>query len=154
MQSTAPASSPRRFTLGKAMHKKQDTDTDLNKTGENTPTTETKTIGTPATPSSGEKIEKLGIFQHIPHFMKLYEVAKGAFKNYQVSSISTSLDKFVAFVRGILESLSLLLELATFNELGPHAEEFLDYLKATARVEEESTFLAVQQVNYIMHILV
>ncbi|XP_057306791.1 huntingtin-like isoform X2 [Hydractinia symbiolongicarpus] len=145
MQSTAPANSPRRFTLGKAMHKKQDTDTYLNTTGENTPTTETKTIGTPSTPSSGEKIEKLGIFQHIPHFMKLYEVAKGAFKNYQASSISTSLDKFVAFVRGILESLSLLLELATFNELGPHAEEFLDYLKATARVEEESTFLAVQQ---------
>ena len=28
--------------------------------------------------------EKLGLFHTIPHMMKLYETAKGAFKTYQV----------------------------------------------------------------------
>ena len=114
-------------------------------------TTQTTTHSTPMTPQSGDKNEKLGIFQHIPHLMKLYEVLKGAFKNHQVSPVSHSMDKFCLFVRGVLESLSLLLELATFNELGSHAEEFLEYLKATVHVDEEGSFLAVQQVTVIVY---
>jgi hypothetical protein len=78
--------------------------------------------------------------------MKLYEILKGAYKNYQTSTIFHALEKFNGFVRGVLEAFGLLMELATFNELGSHAEEFLDYLKATAHIEEELTFLAVQQV--------
>lgn len=83
--------------------------------------------------------------------MKLHEILKGAFKNYQVSSIFSGVDKFTSFVRGTLEAFSMMLELATFSELGTHAEEFLEYMKATAQVEEELTFLSVQQVSIISH---
>ena len=34
--------------------------------------------------STSDKSEKLGHFHTIPHMMKLYETAKGAFKTYQV----------------------------------------------------------------------
>ena len=79
--------------------------------------------------------------------MKLYGILKGAFTNYQVSSVCSGMDKFNGFVRGILEAFSMILELATFNELGSHSDEFLEYMKAVAQIEEEFTFLAVQQVG-------
>ena len=60
--------------------------------------------------------------------------------------MSSNFEKFHLFVRGVLESLSLLFELTTFAEVGAHAEEFLEYLQSCAKIEEEMTFLAVQQV--------
>lgn len=96
-----------------------------------------------------EKNERMGNFINLPQFMKLYEILKGAYKNYQTSTVFHALEKFNSFVRNTLEAFSLLMELATFNELGSHAEEFLDYLKATARIEEEVTFLSVQQVYQV-----
>ena len=53
-------------------------------------------------------------------------------------------------MRSVLESLSLLFELTTFAEVGAHAEEFLEYLQSCAKIEEEMTFLAVQQVIEIL----
>ena len=38
--------------------------------------------------STPEKSDKLGHFHTLPHLMKLYEVAKGAFKTYQVTLFS------------------------------------------------------------------
>ena len=105
-----------------------------------------QTPSNPSTPQVSDKNERMGNFVNLSQFMKLYEILKGAYKNYQTSTVIYNLEKFNGFVRNILEAFSLLLELATFNELGSHAEEFLDYLKATARIEEEVTFLAVQQV--------
>lgn len=150
--------SPRKFTLPKAMQRKLDSDTsDQSKTPDvntaSTPTPlDTKQTSTPTvTPQTSDKTEKLGTFNHLPHFVKLHDILKGAFKNYQTSSIFSGLDKFNTFVRGTLEAFSMMLELATFNELGTHADEFLEYMKATAQVEEELTFLAVQQVPVYLY---
>ncbi|XP_066917148.1 huntingtin-like isoform X4 [Clytia hemisphaerica] len=145
--------SPRKFALPRAMQRNKQEPTpqpDTSKLveGGNTPSGDGKQTpsnqGTPQ-PSNTDKNERLGNFVNLPQFMKLHEILKGAFKNYQTSTVFHALEKFNGFVRGILEAFGLLMELATFNELGTHAEEFLDYLKATARVEEEITFLAVQQ---------
>lgn len=122
--------------------------TDANKPADGMSTPDGKqTPSNQSTPQQApEKNERLGNFSNLSQFMKLYEILKGAYKNYQTSTVLHTMEKFNGFVHSILQAFSLLLELTTFNELGSHAEEFLDYLKATARIEEELTFLAVQQV--------
>ena len=125
--------------------------TDTNKPADGMSTPEGKPApSNPSTPQVPDKNERMGNFVNFPQFMKLYEILKGAYKNYQTSTVFHVLEKFNGFVRNILEAFSLLMELATFNELGSHAEEFLDYLKATARIEEEITFLSVQQVCKVL----
>ena len=138
------SNSPRKFTLVKSASKKQDTEIEKSKI------TDADAKATTPHVQVVDKNEKLGFFQHSPHYMNIYSIIKGAFKNYQVSPISTSLDKFTSFVKSVLESFSMLLELATFVELGPYVEELLEYLKAVVLIDEEASFLALQQVIFFL----
>ncbi|XP_068709184.1 huntingtin-like [Montipora foliosa] len=87
----------------------------------------------------------IGTFHHLPHYMKLYEIIKGAFANNQVSLVDPSQDKFCQFLSATLEALSLLLEVTAFSDIGKHIEEILGYLQVCVKLEAAKTFLCVQQ---------
>ncbi|XP_074614489.1 huntingtin-like isoform X2 [Acropora palmata] len=87
----------------------------------------------------------IGAFHHLPHYMKLYEITKGAFANNQLSLVDPSQDKFCQFLSATLESLSLLLEVTAFSDIGKHVEEILGYLQVCIKLEATKTTLCVQQ---------
>ncbi|XP_047128948.1 huntingtin isoform X1 [Hydra vulgaris] len=153
---TPTSNSPRKFSIVKSATKKQEAESEKLKASEKDPNL--PNLKDPNFPNLNhdskvtspythvfDKNEKLGFFQSSPHFMNIYVMLKGVFKNYQVSPVSSSLDKFTSFVKSVLETFSMLLELATFVELGPYVEEILEYIKTTVLVDEEASFLALQQ---------
>ncbi|KAK3095770.1 hypothetical protein FSP39_018831 [Pinctada imbricata] len=97
--------------------------------------------------SEKEKSKKdtLGMFYNSPHYMKLFDVIKGAFSNYKVSLDLTNQDKFCTLLRTSLKALSQLLEISTLGDIGKYADEILVYLKATVSMEPTITILCVQQ---------
>ena len=50
--------------------------------------------------------------------MKLYEVIKGAYRNYNVMLDSQTRDKFLDFMKETLETLATLLEVIAFADIG------------------------------------
>ena len=90
-QSTPVNTSPRKFLMNKNLHKRALSDQGSIPSGEKSAQRKASDGTSPqATPESKQDTasstsEKLGHFYTIPHMMKLYEVAKGAFKTYQVN---------------------------------------------------------------------
>ncbi|XP_074640755.1 huntingtin-like [Tubulanus polymorphus] len=93
------------------------------------------------------KKDGIGTFYNHPHYMKLYDILKGAYSNYKISldlQVGSS-DKFGSFLATVLRVFSQLLEIGTLTEIGRHVEEILSYLKVTFTLESISTVLCVQQ---------
>ncbi|KAK3589444.1 hypothetical protein CHS0354_020780 [Potamilus streckersoni] len=89
--------------------------------------------------------EGLGSFYAQPHYLKLYDVIKGAYSNYKISLDLHFVDKFCQLLRTALQVLAQILEIATLHDIGKYSEEFLSYLKATIVLEPVITVLCVQQ---------
>ena len=88
-QSTPVTTSPRKFLLNKNLQKKAMSDQSLMASGDKSAHRKVSDGTSPQTTSESRQdtssaSEKLGHFHTIPHMMKLYETAKGAFKTYQV----------------------------------------------------------------------
>ncbi|XP_070540509.1 huntingtin-like isoform X2 [Ptychodera flava] len=88
---------------------------------------------------------QLGAFFHLPQYMRLYEVLKGAHSNYKITLDLSSPEKFGGLLKTALESLAQLLEFANFSEIGKYSEELLGFLKSTVQREPTATILTVQQ---------
>ena len=90
-QSTPSNTSPRKFTLNKNLHKRALSDQGLVPSGDKSSQRKVSDGSSPQVSSESKQestsslSEKLGNFSAIPHMVKLYEVAKGAFKTYQVN---------------------------------------------------------------------
>ncbi|XP_053407184.1 huntingtin-like isoform X2 [Mercenaria mercenaria] len=91
------------------------------------------------------KKDGLGTFYTVPHYVKFYEVLKGAYSNYKISLDLSVTDKFCAMLKTSLYVFSQILEVATLSDIGKYAEEFLNYLKSTISLEPTDTVLCVQQ---------
>ncbi|KAL4231691.1 hypothetical protein ACF0H5_009269 [Mactra antiquata] len=140
---TAPSLSPiKRKTKG-------DKDTG---SAPSTPNQDTKT-NPKTTPKDKEKeTEKdktkkdgLGTFYILPHYVKFYDMLKGAYSNYKISLDLGTTDKFCNMLKTSLHVLSQILEVATLIDIGKYAEEFLNYLRTTITLEPTDTVLCVQQ---------
>ena len=93
------------------------------------------------------KKEGLGAFYNSPHYMKLYDIIKGAFSNYKISLDLNSSEKFETLLKTALTVLSQVLEIACLGEVSKHADELLSYLKSTVSMEPTGSVLCVQQVQ-------
>eukprot|EP00794_Sanderia_malayensis_P005415 gene5415-6091_t len=154
---SSATTSPRRFLLHKSVHRRTHSDqVTPTSSGDKSPRRKNSDGSMPQGSAEGksstdspqtnqDKAEKLGHFHTSPVMMKLFEVCKGAYNTYQVTAASKKGEKFVNFVRGVLDAFSLLLELSSFNEVVNTAEEFLDYLMSCVKLEPERGFLGVQQ---------
>nr|XP_022340193.1 huntingtin-like isoform X2 [Crassostrea virginica] len=91
------------------------------------------------------KKDSLGVFHSLPHYMKLYDVLKGAYSNYKVSLDLTVTDKFCSLLHTLLVTLSQMLEITTLEDIGKYADELLQYLKSTIILEPTETIRCVQQ---------
>ncbi|XP_052100645.1 huntingtin-like [Mytilus californianus] len=91
------------------------------------------------------KKDAIGLFYNTPHYMKLYEVFKGAYSNYQRSLDLSSTDKFCTILKTALDVLSQILEISTISDIGKSTEEFLGYLRVTVSLEPTVSILCVQQ---------
>ncbi|XP_076812038.1 huntingtin-like isoform X3 [Clavelina lepadiformis] len=130
---------------------------DNNESSKSSPSSMRKILPTSPMPKSGQNKEpqdsdkekstkkSLGTFHHSRVYMKLHEMLVGAYKNYKGGLDFGDDDKFCMFVRVVLDVISQLLELASFQDVGPHTEEILGYLKSTFVIEPTLTVLCVQQ---------
>ena len=90
-QSTPVSTSPRKFLMNKNLHKRAVSDQGSIPSGEKSAQRKVSDGTSPQATSESKQestsstSEKLGQFHTIPHMMKLYETAKGAFKTYQVN---------------------------------------------------------------------
>ncbi|KAL3864910.1 hypothetical protein ACJMK2_006556 [Sinanodonta woodiana] len=87
----------------------------------------------------------LGTFYTQPHYLKFFDVIKGAYSNYKISLDLHLVDKFCQLLRTALQVLAQILEVATLHDIGKYSEEFLSYLKATIVLEPVISVLCVQQ---------
>ncbi|XP_061171379.1 huntingtin-like isoform X1 [Saccostrea echinata] len=91
------------------------------------------------------KKDSLGVFHSLPHYMKLYDVLKGAYSNYKVSLDLMVTDKFCSLLHTSLVTLSQILEIARLEDIGKYADEILQYLKSTVVLEPTESIQCVQQ---------
>ncbi|XP_056004424.1 huntingtin-like isoform X2 [Ostrea edulis] len=89
--------------------------------------------------------ESLGVFHSLPHYMRLYDVLKGAYSNYKVSLDLMATDKFCNLLHTSLVTLSQMLEISTLEDIGKYADEILQYLKSTVTLEPTESIRCVQQ---------
>ncbi|XP_078417320.1 huntingtin isoform X4 [Cetorhinus maximus] len=97
-----------------------------------------------AAPTS--KSTSLGSFYHLPPYLKLHDVLKATYANYKVTlDLQNNNEKFGSFLRGALDVLSQLLEIATLPDIGKCVEEILGYLKSCFCREPMAATVCVQQ---------
>ncbi|XP_072177779.1 huntingtin-like [Diadema setosum] len=84
-------------------------------------------------------------FYQQAHYMRIYEVLRGAYKNYKVTLELSRPDKFCSLLKMALSCLGQVLELASINEVGQYVEEILGYLKSCVTIEPTMTILCVEQ---------
>ncbi|KAI4485420.1 hypothetical protein M0804_006925 [Polistes exclamans] len=89
--------------------------------------------------------EQMGLFITIPHYMKIYDNLKAAHSNYLVTLEPEASEMYIALLTAILDTLSQILEIATFNEAGGIADELLYYLQTTVTLSPTATIQCVQQ---------
>ncbi|KAJ7336620.1 hypothetical protein OS493_011839 [Desmophyllum pertusum] len=125
---------------------------DLHQVTSERPVSPSKTQGGGGQPTESEQNTQgpppkssIGMFHHLPHYMKLYEIIKGAYSNNQVTLIGSGQDKFCQFLAATLDALSVLLEVTAFADIGKHVEEIIGYLQVCVKLEATKTFLCVQQ---------
>uniref|UniRef100_UPI00358E7878 huntingtin isoform X3 n=1 Tax=Myxine glutinosa TaxID=7769 RepID=UPI00358E7878 len=88
----------------------------------------------------------LGTFHNLPPYIRLYDILKATYTNYKVSlDLLNANEKFGSFLSVVLDVLAQLLEIATLQDVGKHAEEILGYLKSSFSREPTATTLCVQQ---------
>ncbi|KAK2585924.1 hypothetical protein KPH14_010508 [Odynerus spinipes] len=89
--------------------------------------------------------EQMGVFTTVPHYMKMYDNLKAAHSSYLVTLDPEASEMYIALLTAILDTLSQILEIATFNEAGRIAEEILYYLQTTVTLSPTATIQCVQQ---------
>ncbi|KAG1678706.1 Huntingtin [Nymphon striatum] len=87
----------------------------------------------------------LGTFYHVNHYMKLFEVIRGAYSTYKISLDVQSTEKLIGLLKSCLTNLCQILEIAGIDEMGKCADELLSYLKSVLIIDSSSTIQCVQQ---------
>ncbi|ELT98253.1 hypothetical protein CAPTEDRAFT_220329 [Capitella teleta] len=101
----------------------------------------------PSKDSATEKNKKdsLGAFHHMPHYMHLYDMLKGAYSNYKISLDLSNSEKFHCLLKTTLMVLSQLLEVACLPSIARHTEDLLSCLQSSLTREPTASVLCVQQ---------
>ncbi|XP_071947754.1 huntingtin-like isoform X2 [Antedon mediterranea] len=86
-----------------------------------------------------------GACYQLPHYMKLFDILKGAYGTYRVSLELRKREKFCSLLKTCLDTFSQLLEMASLHEVGKYTEELLGYLKSATSLEPTATILCVEQ---------
>ncbi|KAK3887735.1 hypothetical protein Pcinc_008172 [Petrolisthes cinctipes] len=87
----------------------------------------------------------VGVFAHLPEYIKMYDVLKNANANYKMSLEAGPREKVCGLLRVTLTSLGRLLEVASMAEFGKLAEEVLQYLKSVTTLLPTLTVQCGQQ---------
>lgn len=89
--------------------------------------------------------EQMGAFVSIPHYMKMYDILKAAHLNYLVTLEPDASEMYLSLLNAILDVLSQILEIMSFNEAAQITEEILYYLQSTVVLSPTATVQCVQQ---------
>lgn len=86
----------------------------------------------------------LGYFQNSCHYLKLYELARVAFNSYKKSANINSYDRFTQMIKTTLGLFAQLLESSlSVQELGPHLDEILLYLRVIFNIDPSGSVKCV-----------
>ncbi|KAK4875471.1 hypothetical protein RN001_011893 [Aquatica leii] len=91
------------------------------------------------------KLNVMGHFANVPHYLKIYELLKTAHSNYKTSLDKEASEKCLGLLKTALHTLSQLLEIGTLFESGRISEEVLNYFCCTFNLEPSYTVQCVQQ---------
>ncbi|XP_076626175.1 huntingtin [Colletes latitarsis] len=89
--------------------------------------------------------EQMGSFVSVPHYMKMFDILKAAHMNYLVTLESHASEMYLSLLNAILDVLSQILEIISFNEAAQITEEVLFYLQSTVILSPTATVQCVQQ---------
>uniref|UniRef100_A0A1Y1K0T3 Huntingtin n=1 Tax=Photinus pyralis TaxID=7054 RepID=A0A1Y1K0T3_PHOPY len=91
------------------------------------------------------KLNLMGQFANLPHYLKLYDLLKTSYSNYKTTLDTEASEQFLELLRTTLLALSQLLEIAGLFESGRVSEEILNYCCCTFNLEPSYTVECVQQ---------
>lgn len=89
--------------------------------------------------------EQMGAFVSMPHYMKMYDILKAAHLNYLATLEPHASEMYLSLLNAILDVLSQILEIISFNETAQITEEVLYYLQSTVVLSPTATVQCVQQ---------
>ncbi|XP_076644519.1 huntingtin [Halictus rubicundus] len=89
--------------------------------------------------------EQMGAFASAPHYMKMYNILKAAHSNYLVTLESDASEMYLSLLNAVLDVLSQILEIVSYNEGAQITEEILYYLQTTVVLSPTATVQCVQQ---------
>ncbi|XP_076231541.1 huntingtin [Calliopsis andreniformis] len=89
--------------------------------------------------------EQMGAFVSIPHYMKMYDILKAAHLNYLVTLEPHASEMYLSLLNAVLDVLSQILEIISFNEAAQVTEEILYYLQSTVVLSPTASVQCVQQ---------
>ncbi|KZC07761.1 Huntingtin [Dufourea novaeangliae] len=89
--------------------------------------------------------EQMGAFVSVPHYMKMYDILKAAHLNYLGTLEPDASEMYLSLLNAVLDVLSQILEIVSFNEVAQITEETLYYLQSTVVLSPTATVQCVQQ---------
>ncbi|XP_053996707.1 huntingtin [Hylaeus anthracinus] len=89
--------------------------------------------------------EHMGAFVSVPHYMKMYDILKAAHLNYLATLEPHASEMYLSLLNAVLDVLSQILEIISFNEAAQITEEVLYYLQSTVVLSPTATVQCVQQ---------
>ncbi|XP_031845695.1 huntingtin isoform X2 [Nomia melanderi] len=111
-----------------------------------------KVLGDQKTKEKGERFgslkfgkDQMGAFTSVPHYMKMYQNLKAAHLNYLATLESDASEMYLSLLNAVLDVLSQILEIVSFNEAAQITEEILYYLQSTVVLSPTATIQCVQQ---------
>ncbi|XP_076265784.1 huntingtin isoform X2 [Rhynchophorus ferrugineus] len=87
----------------------------------------------------------VGFFGGSQHYMKIFDILRGAFINYKSSLDPKDSKNLIDLLQKTLQTLSVILEVTTLSEFGRISEEVLTYLQSTFLLDSILTVRCVQQ---------
>lgn len=69
----------------------------------------------------------------------------------QLTFDAVTSDRLSNFIKSVLDTFGILLEVGTFHDVGKHSDELLNYLRWVIIIEPISCLYSVQQVSYVIY---
>lgn len=111
-----------------------------------------KVLGDQKSKEKGERFgslkfskDQMGAFTSVPHYMRMYQNLKAAHLNYLATLESDASEMYLSLLNAVLDVLSQILEIVSFNEAAQMTEEVLYYLQSTVVLSPTATVQCVQQ---------
>jgi huntingtin len=89
--------------------------------------------------------KEVGHYRSQLHYIKLLEGIRSAYSNYQLNLDFEGSDKFSFLLSSVLNCLSAILEVSTFQDIAKHTEEIMGYIHITVQVDPRGSLLCTQQ---------